>query len=151
MPTNGSSIALVSLTRPMIDCFERIFKEALSHRQGVKNMISRPDAIMKQTLVLGIGAILFMSLALNGCSTATPIISEWRNPAQASGSFQRLMIAGPSGDVSVRRTFEDEFVTQLAAMGIDAVPSYSYVPDSEAIKENSLKQAAQLARAAGFC
>jgi len=113
-------------------------------------MISRPDAIMKQTLVLGIGAILFMSLALNGCSTATPIISEWRNPAQASGAFQRLMIAGPSGDVSVRRTFEDEFVTQLAAMGVDAVPSYSYVPDSEAITENSLKQAAQQARADGL-
>jgi hypothetical protein len=110
-------------------------------------MIWRHDAIMKQALVSVIGGILFISIVLNGCSTATPVISEWRNPAQAAGSFQRLMIAGPSGDVSVRRTFEDEFVAQLAAMGVDAVPSYRYVPDSEAITENSLKQVAQEARA----
>lgn len=113
-------------------------------------MISCDDAIMRQTLVLAIAGILFLTVALNGCSTATPIISEWRNPAQASGSFQRVMIAGPSGDVSVRRSFEDEFVAQLVAMGVDAVPSYRYVPDSEAITENSLKQVAQQTRADGL-
>jgi hypothetical protein len=113
-------------------------------------MSSSYHATMKQMLALAIGGILFVGLVLNGCSTTTPIISEWRNPAQASGSFQRLMIAGPSGDVSVRRTFEDEFVTQLAAMGVDAVPSYRYVPESEAITENSLRQVAQEAHADGL-
>jgi hypothetical protein len=113
-------------------------------------MIWRYDAIMKQTLILGIGGILFITLALTGCSTTTPMISEWRNPSQATSSLQRLMIAGPSGDVSVRRSFEDEFVVQLAAMGVDGVPSYRYVPDSEAITENSLKQAAQETRADGL-
>jgi hypothetical protein len=113
-------------------------------------MIWRHDAIMKQTLISVVGGIFFSTLVLNGCSTTTPIISEWRNPAQAAGSFQRVMIAGPSGDVSVRRTFEDEFVAQLAAMGVDAVPSYRYVPDSEAISENSLRQVAQDARADGL-
>src|SRR5690242_20356781 len=113
-------------------------------------MIWRHDTIMKQTLISVIGGMLFIILVLNGCSTTTPIISEWRNPAQAAGSFQRLMIAGPSGDVSVRRTFEDEFVAQLAALGVDAVPSYRYVPDSEAITENSLRQVAQDARADGL-
>jgi hypothetical protein len=106
---------------------------------------------MKQTLLLGIGAILFTTLILNSCSTATPIVSEWRNPAQASGSFQRLMIGGPSGDASVRRSFEDEFVAQLAAMGVDAVPSYRHMPETEGTtNENSLKQAAQEARADGL-
>jgi len=105
---------------------------------------------MKQKLLWGLGKIFFIALALASCSTATPIVSEWRNPAQTSGSFQRLMIAGPSGDVSVRRSFEDEFVAQLAALGVDAVPSYRYVPDSEAITENSLKQAAQQTRADGL-
>src|SRR4029078_6242662 len=105
---------------------------------------------MKQDLLLGIGKIFFIGLALTSCSTATPIVSEWRNPAQASGSFQRLMIAGPNGDVSVRRSFEDEFVAQLAALGVNAVPSYRYVPESEAISENSLKQVAQEARVDGL-
>ena len=106
---------------------------------------------MKPKLVLGVVCILFMALALNGCSTtATPIVSEWRNPAQASGSFQRLMIGGPSGDVSVRRNFEDEFVTQLAAVGVNASPSYRYMRENEEMNENNLKQAAQKARADGL-
>lgn len=105
---------------------------------------------MNQTLLIGIGGILSITLALNSCSTATPMVSEWRNPAQASGSFQRLMIGGPSGDASVRRSFEDEFVAQLAAMGVDAVPSYRYMPETEGNSENSLKQAAQEARANGL-
>jgi hypothetical protein len=92
-----------------------------------------------------------MALALNGCSTtATPIVSEWRNPAQTSGSFRRLMIGGPSGDVSVRRNFEDEFVTQLAAVGVNASPSYRYMPENDETNENNLKQAAQKARADGL-
>ena len=64
---------------------------------------------MKRTLLFGVVGTLFIALALSGCSTATPIVSEWRNPAQASSSFQRLMIVGPSGDASVQRSFEDEF------------------------------------------
>ena len=105
---------------------------------------------MKQTLPLGVVGILFITLALNGCSTATPIVSEWRNPAQTSGSFERLMIGGPSGDVSVRRNFEDEFVTQLAAVGVNASPSYRYMPENDETNENNLKQAAQKARADGL-
>ena len=105
---------------------------------------------MKQTLLLGIVGILFITLALNGCSTSTPIVSEWRNPEQTSGSFQRLMIGGPSGDVSVRRNFEDEFVAQLAAVGVNASPSYRYMRENEETNENNLKQAAQKVRADGL-
>jgi hypothetical protein len=105
---------------------------------------------MKQTLLLRIVGTLFVTLAVNGCSTATPIVSEWRNPAQASGSFRRLMIVGPSGDASVQRNFEDEFVAQLAAMGVDALASYRYMPDTGETTENILKQAAQEARADGL-
>ena len=105
---------------------------------------------MKHKLLLAIGKMLFIALALSGCSTATLIVSEWRNPAQASGSFKRVMIAGPNGDASVQRGFEDEFVAQLATLGVDGVPSYRYVPESEAISENSIKRVAQEARADGL-
>ena len=105
---------------------------------------------MKQTLLSGVLEILLMTLTLSGCSTATPMVSEWRNPAQTPGSLQRLMIGGPSGDASVRRNFEDEFVAQLAAVGADGVPSYRYMPENEVTNENNLKQAAQKARADGL-
>jgi hypothetical protein len=105
---------------------------------------------MKLTSSLSIVGIFCSALALIGCSTATPIISDWRNPAYGSGSFQRLLIGGPSGDTSVRRNFEDEFVAQLRASNIDALASYSYLPENESLDENNLKQAAQKARADGL-
>ena len=105
---------------------------------------------MKLTLLLATVKIFFITLTLNGCSTATPMITEWRNPAHASGSFQRLMIRGPSGETTLRRNFEDEFVAQLTAAGIDALASYQYIPEIEGIDENKLKQAAQSARADGL-
>ena len=100
-----------------------------------------------KTSLLGMVGIVSIMLALSGCSTATPIVSEWRNPAYASGPFKRIMIGGPSGETSVRRNFEDEFVVQLQAAGIDGLASYRYIPENEEIDENKLKQAAQKARA----
>jgi hypothetical protein len=100
-----------------------------------------------KTSLLGMVGIVSVTLALSGCSTATPIVSEWRNPAYASGPFKRIMIGGPSGETSVRRNFEDEFVVQLQAAGIDGLASYRYIPENEEIDENKLKQAAQKARA----
>jgi hypothetical protein len=91
--------------------------------------------------------IVSVTLALRACSPATPIVSEWRNPADASGPFKRIMVGGPSGETSVRRNFEDEFVVQLQAAGIDALASYRYIPENEGIDETKLKQAAQKARA----
>jgi hypothetical protein len=91
--------------------------------------------------------IVSVTLTLSACSTATPIVSEWRNPAYASGPFKRIMVGGPSRETSVRRNFEDEFVFQLRAAGIDALASYRYIPEDEGIDENNLKPAARKARA----
>jgi hypothetical protein len=90
-----------------------------------------------------------VTLALGGCSTATPIVSEWRNPAYASGSFKRVLVGDTSGNTSVRRNLEDEFVDQLRAAGVDALPSYRYMPENDGINENTLKQAAQNVQAGG--
>jgi len=102
---------------------------------------------LMKTSLFGMVGIVFLALTLSGCSTATPIVSEWRNPAYASAPFKRIMVGGPSGETSVRRTFEDEFVVQLRAAGIDALASYRFIPEDEGIDENNLKQAAQKARA----
>jgi hypothetical protein len=61
-----------------------------------------------------------------------------------------LLIAGPSGDASVRRNFEDEFIAQLAAMGVEGLPSYRYMPEIGETNENILTQAAREARADGL-
>jgi hypothetical protein len=57
------------------------------------------------------------------------------------------MIGGLGGETSVRRNFEDEFLVQLRAIGIEALPSYRYLPEDERIDEAALKQAARNAGA----
>jgi hypothetical protein len=100
-----------------------------------------------KTSLLGMVGIVSVTLTLSACSTATSIVSEWRNPAYALGPLKRIMVGGLSRETSVRRNFEDEFVIQLRAAGIDALASYRYIPEDEGIDENNLKQAAQKARA----
>ena len=100
-----------------------------------------------RTPLLRTMVMLFAVVGFGGCSATSPIVSEWRNPAYTSGSFKRIMVGSLGGDTSVRRNFEDEFVTQLRAAGIDALPSYRFTAESEKIDDAALKQAAQKARA----
>jgi hypothetical protein len=93
-----------------------------------------------------VGAFI-LAVVLSGCAATSPIISEWRNPAYGPASFKRVMVGGLGGETSVRRNFEDEFVTQLRALGVDALPSYRFVSEGEAMDEAKLKQAAQKAGA----
>jgi hypothetical protein len=104
---------------------------------------------MKNSLLTAVG-IVFVAFALGGCSAANPIVSEWRNPSYSSASFKRIMVGGLGGDTSIRRNFEDEFIVQLRAAGVDALPSYRYISEDDKTDENSLKQAALKAGADGL-
>jgi hypothetical protein len=53
------------------------------------------------------------------------------------------MVGTLGGQASIRRNFEDQFVTQLRVKGIDAVPSYRYAPDDDRIDEPKLKETAK--------
>ena len=91
--------------------------------------------------------ILTVALTLAGCSMTNPIVSEWRNPSYGPVTFKRVLVGGLSGEPSIRRNFEDEFVAQLGSAGIAAVPSYQYLSEEDKIDESKLKQAAQKAGA----
>jgi hypothetical protein len=91
---------------------------------------------------------IFVAIVLfAGCTTTNPIVSEWRNPGYNAPSFKRIMVGGLGDATSVRRNFEDEFVTQLRAAGIDALPSYRLMPQNEEVDEAKIKQAAKKAGA----
>lgn len=86
---------------------------------------------------------LTAALALTGCSTMTPLVNEWSNPGYASPAFKKIMVGGSGEAASIRRNLEDEFVTQLRAAGVEALPSYRYLSDDRNIGEAALRQAAQ--------
>ena len=93
-------------------------------------------------------AMLFGSLmCLAGCSTSTRLVSEWSNPGYAAPPFRRILVGAGGGESAVRRNLEDEFVAQLQAAGLEAAPSYRYIPDEQTVTEDALKKAAKQAGA----
>ena len=92
-------------------------------------------------------AALMSFLVLASCSTANFIVSEWRNPAYVAPMFKTVMVGGLNEQTSVRRNFEDEFLAQLRAAGVDVLPSYRYLPEDEKIDDTKLKQVARKAGA----
>jgi hypothetical protein len=71
---------------------------------------------------------LSVTFGFTGCATTTKIVNQWVSPDYGSPRFRRIMVIGVSKQPSIRRTFEDEFVAKLNAAGVDAVPSYRYIP-----------------------
>ena len=90
---------------------------------------------------------LAAALALAGCSSNNRLVSQWSNPAYSSPPFRKILVGGSGPESAIRRNLEDEFVAQLAATGMEAVPSYRYIPDDQNVDEATLQKAAQQAGA----
>ena len=80
------------------------------------------------------------ALTLAACAS-TELVNQWSNPAYTSPSFKKVMVIGVTKQAGIRRSFEDEFVAQLKAAGVNAIPSYLYIPQDGPVGEAILKQA----------
>src|SRR5262245_26257610 len=87
-----------------------------------------------------------VAFVVAGCA-ATKIVTEWSNPDYASPRFKKILVIGVSKQPSIRRTFEEEFVNKLKAAGVDAVPSYIYIPEDGQVDEARLHEAVRKANA----
>lgn len=80
-----------------------------------------------------------------GCAATPRLVNQWSNPEYAAPEFRRMLVIAVSQQPGIRRTFEDEFVARLRAAGMDAVPSYHYMPEDgkadEARVQAAVKQA----------
>ncbi len=91
--------------------------------------------------------VLTSLMSLAGCSTTNRLVSEWSNPGYTSAPFRKILVASSAGESAIRRNLEDEFVAQLQAAGIEAVPSYRYIADEQKLDEEAVKKAAKQAGA----
>lgn len=66
-------------------------------------------------------------LVLSACAT-TQVKSVWKDSTY-SGRPQRVMVVAVSNEAITRRIIEDEFTLQLKSRGVDAIASYSILPD----------------------
>lgn len=75
----------------------------------------------------GFGMLIAMFSA--GCAT-TRLTSAWMDPAY-QGRLHKIMVVGVTKSPVYKRNFEDEFVRQFKGRGMDAVASYTVMPDEK--------------------
>jgi hypothetical protein len=75
-----------------------------------------------------------MVLLLAACASTT-LSNSWVNPEYKGPPLKKVMVVGVSSQPALRRTFEDEIVKELKAVGVEAVASYNYIPDDGKAEE----------------
>ena len=113
-------------------------------RSGLADIQSNPPIFQcsNNPIVARAAALLALVAAVMVAACAsTALINQWSNPAYTSPSFKSIMVIGVTRQVGIRRSFEDEFVSQLKASGVNAVPSYRYIEEEGPVEEGRLKQA----------
>ncbi len=61
------------------------------------------------------------------CSSTT-ITGTWTDPDFRHGTVQKVLVIGIGESQLARRTFEEDFVSALRGVGVEAFPSYRYLP-----------------------
>jgi hypothetical protein len=62
-----------------------------------------------------------------GCATTT-LMSSWREPKFSGPPLKKLMVMAITRQATPRRVFEDTFAASLIQEGVQAVASYTYLP-----------------------
>jgi hypothetical protein len=85
---------------------------------------------MKLYKKLGITLMLCCGLMLIESCSSSELSDVWNNPSFRGTSLKKFLIISMRKDSAKRRIWEDAFVGQFAANGIQAFPSYHSFPDA---------------------
>jgi hypothetical protein len=66
-------------------------------------------------------------LLLAACSSTT-INGVWKDPEYRAGKLERVLVVSVARKDLMRRMYEDNFVRELQARGVDAAPGYKVLP-----------------------
>ena len=79
----------------------------------------------------------------------TTMTKSWRSPDYKGQPLKKLLVVGVSDEPDLRRSFEKEFVKELKAAGVDAIPSYALLPENGQADQAQLSQAVKEANSDG--
>ncbi len=99
-------------------------------------------AFMRGASIPGAGVrlaflLLVLTTASSGCSS-TKIMEVWKDDAFQGGRFRKVLVITAANTATVRRSCESEFVRLLRNHGINAVESFSLLPD-ESMNDSSFR------------
>lgn len=88
-----------------------------------------------------VSVILLFSFLLSCASSR--ITSTWRDENYGGGPIEKVLVMGISDETHNRRIFEDVFVKEFQAAGVQALTSYSIFPEDREIDAAEIKAAAR--------
>jgi hypothetical protein len=89
------------------------------------------------TPVLALAGVVVVACA------ATRITSSWLDESYTAGPLKRVLVVGISAKESVRKTFENTFVAEMRAAGVEAAASYPLLPDIKEGDAEAIRSAAR--------
>jgi hypothetical protein len=90
---------------------------------------------------------LMMVVAAIACGSSTSIENSWKAPSASRPQLHRVVTVMLWKDVGVRRSTEDQLAARLQRAGVEAVPGYRVLSESDA---NDPQMARQRLQAQGF-
>ena len=93
-------------------------------------------------------ALAGVGLLLGACAS-TQLVNVWKDAQYAGPAFTRILVIGVTKQTGIRRTFEDIFAEQLRAHRVEAVQSYTLIPEDGEVPRQRLAQAVEQSGADG--
>lgn len=88
-----------------------------------------------------------IALLISACSSSTKLVQSWQEPTFAGPPVKKVLIMGLFHDPLNRRFFEDEFAAKFSDAGVQAISSYTLIPNPEDFDEE--KEIAEAVKQAG--
>lgn len=92
--------------------------------------------------------LVFMVLLIFGCAS-TKLTSVWHVEQKPAKPLKSVMVVGISNQISVRRSFEDLFVAELAKHNVRGLASYKVLKQGQEKDSKLVSKAAQNQNAEG--
>lgn len=74
--------------------------------------------------------LLVAIVASTGCSSSTKVTNTWKSPDIAPDRYDKLFVTVLTGDITSKKTFEDQMARQLSQQGIEVTKSLDiFTPD----------------------
>lgn len=84
--------------------------------------------------------LLLLALSIAACAPGR-LDTTWVEPGRAPSPFKDVLVLGMADKETVRRAYEDSFVTALRARGVKARPGHSLLPEGDLAQVSAVRQA----------
>jgi len=82
----------------------------------------------------------FIALMTVSCAPG-PLSSTWVAPGTARSQYHDLLVFGVAANPTVRRAYEDNFVSALQDIGVKAIASHTLIPDKRLRSSKAVQEA----------